>query len=104
MSATPVTPNAGAPAPAAPRGISVPDWVRGIRPGVALAGLLVAFFVVAMIVPSLLASGDPNAVNLNAVLQSPSLEHIMGTETLSNAQRAAILSGNAAKLLRIKEL
>ena len=48
MSAT-ASANAGAPAPSAR--LAVPDWVRGIRPGVALAGLVVAFFVVAMIVP-----------------------------------------------------
>ncbi|HEY4370514.1 MAG TPA: amidohydrolase family protein [Burkholderiales bacterium] len=32
------------------------------------------------------------------------VEHIMGTESLTNAQRAAILGGNAAKLLRIKDI
>jgi len=32
------------------------------------------------------------------------VEHIMGTASLSAAQKAAILGGNAAKLLRIKEI
>jgi peptide/nickel transport system permease protein len=99
MSATPVTPGAGAPAPVASRGLSIPDWVRGIRPGVALAGLLVAFFVVAMIAPSLLAGGDPNAVNLHAVLLSPSWEHIMGTDQSGRDLYTRIIYGARESLL-----
>jgi peptide/nickel transport system permease protein len=99
MSATPVTPGAGAPAPAASRGLAIPDWVRGMRPGVALASLLVAFFVVAMIVPSLLANGDPNQVNLNSVLQSPSWEHIMGTDQSGRDLYTRIIYGARESLL-----
>jgi len=31
------------------------------------------------------------------------VDHIMGTPTLSNADRVAILGGNAAKLLRLEK-
>jgi peptide/nickel transport system permease protein len=86
MSATPIP---------APRRIAVPS----IRPGVALAGLLVAFFVVAMIVPSLLASGDPNAVNLHAVLESPSPAHIMGTDQSGRDLYTRIIYGARESLL-----
>jgi peptide/nickel transport system permease protein len=99
MSATPIPSGAGAPAPSASRRLAVPDWVRGIRPGVALAGLLVAFFVVAMIVPSLLANGDPNQVNLNAVLESPSPAHIMGTDQSGRDLYTRIIYGARESLL-----
>jgi peptide/nickel transport system permease protein len=108
MSATPIPSGAapgggnvagGAPSPSASRRLAVPDWVRGIRPGVALAGLLVAFFVVAMIVPSLLASGDPNQVNLDAVLQSPSPAHIMGTDQSGRDLYTRIVYGARESLL-----
>jgi peptide/nickel transport system permease protein len=99
MSATPTLPLGGAPAPSAARRVSAPAWVRGLRPGVALAGLIVAFFVVAMIVPSLLTSGDPNAVNLNAVLQAPSFEHIMGTDQSGRDLYTRIIYGARDSLL-----
>ncbi|HJZ35473.1 MAG TPA: hypothetical protein VJ204_04295, partial [Solirubrobacterales bacterium] len=82
MSATPVSPSGapvGAPAPARSR-VTVPDWVRSLRPGVIVAGVIVAFFVIAMIVPSLLTSQDPYAVNLSQTLEAPSWAHIMGTD------------------------
>lgn len=89
---------AGAPAPAGFR-LALPDRVRGIRPGVALAGLVVAFFVVAMVVPSLLTSKDPNAIDLNAVLQPPSFSHIMGTDQSGRDLYARIVYGARQSLL-----
>jgi peptide/nickel transport system permease protein len=52
-----------------------------------------------MIVPSLLASGDPNAVNLDAVLQSPSWEHIMGTDQSGRDLYTRIIYGARESLL-----
>src|SRR6185312_8678171 len=80
-------------------GIAIPDWVRGIRPGVALAGLVVAFFVVAMIVPGLLTNHDPYAVNLEETLQSPSWAHIMGTDQSGRDLYARIIYGARESLL-----
>jgi len=96
MSATPA-PTQGAPAPSAR--IGIPDRVRSIRPGVALAGLVVAFFVVAMIVPSLLTSQDPYAINLEQTLQSPSWAHIMGTDQSGRDLYARIVYGARESLL-----
>jgi peptide/nickel transport system permease protein len=98
MSATP-TPVMGAPAPSAARRPAVPEWVRGFRPGIALAGLVVAFFVVAMIVPSLLTSHDPYAVNLEETLQAPSWAHILGTDQSGRDLYARIIYGARESLL-----
>jgi len=102
MSATPDISRPGAPGGApgsAARSFAVPDWVRGIRPGVALAGLVVAFFVVAMIVPSLLTNHDPYAVNLEETLQAPSWAHIMGTDQSGRDLYARIVYGARESLL-----
>jgi peptide/nickel transport system permease protein len=102
MSATPVSrPGApgGAPAPARVRGLAVPDWVRSLRPGVIVAGVVVAFFVVAMVVPSLLTSQDPYAINLNNTLQAPSWAHIMGTDQSGRDLYARIVYGARQSLL-----
>ncbi|MDX6655167.1 MAG: peptide/nickel transport system permease protein, partial [Solirubrobacterales bacterium] len=88
----------GAPGSAGLR-IAIPEWVRTIRPGVALAGLVVAFFVVAMIVPSLLTGQDPYAVNLEQTLQSPSWAHIMGTDQSGRDLYARIIYGARESLL-----
>jgi peptide/nickel transport system permease protein len=102
MSATPQIsrPGApgGAPAPARFR-LAVPDWARSFRPGLFLAGLVVAFFVVAMIVPSLLTSHDPYAVNLEETLQAPSWAHIMGTDQSGRDLYARIVYGARESLL-----
>jgi peptide/nickel transport system permease protein len=102
MSATPQIsrPGApgGAPAPARFR-LAVPDWVRGFRPGLVLAGLVVAFFVVAMIVPSLLTGHDPYAVNLEETLKAPSAAHIMGTDQSGRDLYARIVYGARESLL-----
>jgi peptide/nickel transport system permease protein len=102
MSATPQIsrPGApgGAPAPARFR-LAVPEWVRGFRPGLVLAGLVVAFFVVAMIVPSLLTGHDPYAVNLEETLKAPSAAHIMGTDQSGRDLYARIVYGARESLL-----
>lgn len=102
MSATPDISRPGAPggAPGSARfGIGIPDRVRAIRPGLALAGLVVAFFVVAMIVPSLLTSQDPYAINLEQTLQAPSWAHIMGTDQSGRDLYARIVYGARESLL-----
>lgn len=103
MSATPQVsrPGApdGAPAPARFRRVAVPDWARDVTPGVWLAGLVVAFFVVAMLVPSLLTSQDPYAVSLSQRLMSPSLSHIMGTDQSGRDLYARVVYGARESLL-----
>jgi peptide/nickel transport system permease protein len=101
MSATPQISRPGAPE-GAPNRLPhqvLAEWVRGIRPGVFLAGLVVAFFVVAMIVPSLLTSQDPYAVNLEQTLQAPSWAHIMGTDQSGRDLFARIIYGARESLL-----
>ena len=103
MSATPDIGRPGAPGGASgPAGLgrlSVPDWARGIRPGVALAGLVVAFFVVAMIAPSLLTSHSAYTVNLEDTLRSPSSAHILGTDQSGRDLYARIVYGARESLL-----
>jgi peptide/nickel transport system permease protein len=73
--------------------------LRRVRPGVAIAGLIVAFFVVAMIAPSLLTNKDPNAIDLQATLQAPSIHHILGTDQSGRDLYARIIYGARPSLL-----
>ncbi|HVO52893.1 MAG TPA: ABC transporter permease [Solirubrobacterales bacterium] len=74
-------------------------WLRRLRPGVALAGALVAFLLLATLVPALLTGKDPYAVDLSATLQAPSLEHIMGTDQSGRDLYARVIYGARESLL-----
>jgi peptide/nickel transport system permease protein len=51
-----------------------------VRPGTALALLIVALLVVAIVAPSVLTSRSPTAIDLQHTLLSPSLSHPFGTD------------------------
>ena len=53
------------------RSPSLPTWWQELRPGVVLAGLVVTFFILAVVAPSLLAGGQrPLAINLAETLRA----------------------------------
>jgi peptide/nickel transport system permease protein len=54
--------------------------VPAVRPGVALAWLVLLLFVLAALVPGLLTSGKPTDIDLGSALQSPSAGHLLGTD------------------------
>ena len=61
-------------APSGPRAaqpLALPAWAHRLRPGVIAAGLVLAFFVIAVIAPSLLAGQSPYAINLSDTLRAP---------------------------------
>jgi peptide/nickel transport system permease protein len=51
-----------------------------IRPGTAVASLIVVFLLVALIAPGLLTDRSPYAINLGQTLLPPSLSHPFGTD------------------------
>jgi peptide/nickel transport system permease protein len=85
--------------PALGHGFELPRALTRLRPGVILAGIVVAFFVIAAIVPSLLASGNPDQINLNTVLQSPSMSHIFGTDQSGRDLYTRVIYGARESLL-----
>ena len=85
--------------PAFARPLSLPRWLRRLRPGVILAGLVIAFFAVAVIVPSLLAVENPLSINLAATLQAPSLHHILGTDASGRDLYSRVIYGARQSVL-----
>lgn len=81
------------------RGLSLPTWLRGLRPGVALAAALVAFLLLAAIFPALLTGKDPYAVDLGATLQPPSFAHVFGTDQSGRDLYARVIYGARQSLL-----
>jgi len=79
--------------------LAVPTWVRRLRPGVILATLVIAFFVLAVIVPSLLATNNPLSINLSATLQAPSWSHIFGTDASGRDLYSRVIYGARQSLL-----
>jgi peptide/nickel transport system permease protein len=85
--------------PAIARPLSLPRWLRRLRPGLILAGLVITFFAVAVIVPSLLAAEDPLSINLAATLQAPSLHHILGTDASGRDLYSRVIYGARQSVL-----
>jgi len=85
--------------PAVARPLSLPRWLARLRPGVILAGLVIAFFAVAVIVPSLLAADNPLSINLAATLQAPSLHHILGTDASGRDLYSRVIYGARQSVL-----
>jgi peptide/nickel transport system permease protein len=85
--------------PALARPLSLPRWLRRLRPGVILAGIVITFFAVAMIVPSLLAADNPLSINLAATLQAPSLHHILGTDASGRDLYSRVIYGARQSVL-----
>jgi peptide/nickel transport system permease protein len=79
--------------------LAVTPALRRLRPGLVLAGVLVLFFVVAAIAPSLLTGRDPLKIDLAASLQPPSLDHIFGTDQSGRDLYARIVYGARQSLL-----
>jgi peptide/nickel transport system permease protein len=86
------------PVAGAPR-LAAPAWARGLRPGVVLAAFVILFFAVAAIAPGLLASGEPTSMDLGAVLQGPSAEHVFGTDQSGRDLYTRIVHGTRESLL-----
>lgn len=82
------------------RSLSLPTWWQELRPGVVLAGLVVTFFILAVVAPSLLAGGQsPLAINLAETLRAPSLQHIFGTDASGRDLYARVIYGARESLL-----
>jgi ABC-type dipeptide/oligopeptide/nickel transport system permease subunit len=74
---------------------------RGLRRRpVALAGGIVALLVaLAALFAPLVAPADPSATNFTAVLQDPSLHHLLGTDDLGRDELARLASGARVSLV-----
>jgi peptide/nickel transport system permease protein len=72
---------------------------RTIHPGIALAGLFVAFIVLAALAPGLLAPSSPTDVDLRAVLRSPSPEHLFGTDQAGRDLSSRVIHGTRQSLI-----
>jgi peptide/nickel transport system permease protein len=81
------------------RPLALPRWLRRLRPGVILAGIVITFFAVAVIVPSLLAADNPLSINLAATLQAPSLHHILGTDASGRDLYSRVIYGARQSVL-----
>lgn len=68
-------------------------WTGRVRPGLLLASLVVTLGAIAALWPNALASGDPEAANLTAVLQPPSAEHWFGTDQLGRDVYTRVVHG-----------
>jgi peptide/nickel transport system permease protein len=80
-------------------GFELPRALTRLRPGVILAGIVVAFFVIAAIEPALLSSGNPDKINLNTVLEAPSATHIFGTDQSGRDLYTRVIYGARESLL-----
>jgi peptide/nickel transport system permease protein len=85
--------------PALPRTLTLPASLRRVRPGVVLASLVVAFFLLAAIAPSLLAPSNPLKINLAATLKPPSIHHIFGTDQSGRDLYSRVVYGARESLL-----
>jgi peptide/nickel transport system permease protein len=81
------------------RPATLPRWLTQLRPGVALAGIVIAFFIVALIAPSLLATHSPYAINLAETLKAPSWAHILGTDASGRDLYSRVIYGARESLL-----
>lgn len=84
-----------APGLALPRGLSLR---RGLRPGVMLAGLIVALYLAAALAPSLLAPASPLKIDLSNTLQPPSLHHLFGTDQSGRDLLSRVVYGTRESL------
>jgi peptide/nickel transport system permease protein len=85
--------------PGARGSLALPAWAHRLTPGVIAAALVVAFFVIAVVAPSLPAGQSPYAINLADTLQAPSLHHLLGTDQSGRDLFARIVYGARESLL-----
>jgi peptide/nickel transport system permease protein len=70
-----------------------------VNVGIVLAGLVVAFFVLAAVVPGLLAPRDPLAIDLHDNLRPPSWDHWFGTDQSGRDLYTRVVHGARYSLL-----
>ncbi|MGW1995567.1 ABC transporter permease [Embleya sp. NPDC001921] len=75
------------------------DWVRLLRPGVAVAWVVLALIVLAALWPGLFATDPPNAVDPVHGLQGPSAQHLFGTDQLGRDVFSRVVHGARPSLL-----
>ncbi|MDO8212148.1 ABC transporter permease [Conexibacter sp. CPCC 206217] len=85
--------------PALVEGAARPASRRLPRPTLVLSLLIVAFFVVAALVPALLTSRSPVAIDLADALRAPSLSHPMGTDQSGRDVYTRVVYGARQSLL-----
>ena len=73
--------------------------LRRVEPATVLSLAVVAFFTLAALRPSLLASGDPLKIDLSATLLPPSWEHPLGTDQSGRDLYTRIIHGARESLL-----
>ncbi len=73
--------------------------LRRVEPATVLSLAVVAFFALAALRPSLLASGDPLKIDLSATLLPPSWEHPLGTDQSGRDLYTRIIHGARESLL-----
>jgi len=94
------------PLPGLPKIGQLRSHLRGINPGLLVAGAYLTFLAVATIAPGLLASADPLATDAHHLFSPPSANHWFGTDEngrdvwsrVIHAARPSLLLGGAAAL------
>ena len=76
-------------------------WLRLRKNRMAMGGLIffTAITLLCFLGPLVLRLPDPNALNLEARLQSPSAQHLLGTDHLGRDMLARVLDGGQISLL-----
>jgi peptide/nickel transport system permease protein len=95
MSAVTQAPNLTSRSP----GALVPAWLREAPVSVLLAGLIILFFAIAVLFPSLLATSSPTQINLAETLKAPSIHHIFGTDASGRDLYSRVIYGAHLSLL-----
>jgi len=72
---------------------------RSVAPDLVAAGLVLAFFAIALAAPSVLAHRDPFALDLGNSLRPPSLEHWFGTDESGRDLYTRVVHGARLSLL-----
>ena len=67
-------------------------------PGVALAIVIVGFFLTAAVAPQWVQTHDPFAIDLDATLQAPSFSHLLGTDQAGRDTFSRIIQGTRQSL------
>ncbi len=73
--------------------------LRTARPGLVLATIFVVVLLIAGIVPSVLTSHNPDAINIGNAFQSPSLAHPFGTDGSGRDMLTRVIYGARKSLL-----
>lgn len=66
--------------------------------GAYLAAAVLAFFLVAAVWPRVLQTHDPLGMDLNATLQAPSLQHLLGTDQTGRDTYSRVIEGTRQSL------